>query len=226
MPSFLAKMKASFPKDMPLPTEFEMLFAWMEANDFVRHGRDGLETAAVYPRKLAEKAPFGMEFEPVNPELARVLTNSDDPAVFSRLAPFVNMVFGSSHIALWRDDAGRQKFVHFGSESNSWVLCTLADNPVDALRFLAIGYVELRRPEDYEMTPEEVYEKWRDEDDPPYVPPLHFRKWVEDTFGVDIPGTASAIVTKLSHLDDADSDDPFWYWIWKQQGRWQPSSLH
>ena len=154
MPSFLAKMKASFPKDMPLPAEFEMLFAWMEANDFIRRGRDGSETAAVYPRKLAEKVPFGIEFEPVNPELARVLTNSDDPAVFSRLAPFVNMGFGSSHIALWRDDEGRQKFVHFGSEANSWVLCTLTDNPVDALRLLAIGYVELRQPADYEMPPE------------------------------------------------------------------------
>ena len=226
MTGFLATMKASFPKDMPLPAEFEMLFAWMEANDFVRRHRDGSETATIYPRRLAEQGPFGIEFEPINPELVRLLTNSDDPAVFSRLAPFVNIMFGSSHIALWRDDAGRQKFVHFGSEANSWVLCTLTDNPVDALRLLAIGYVELREPEDYEMPPEEVYEKWRDKDDPPYVPPLHFRNWVEETFGVDIPRTASAIVTRLAHLGDHDSDDPFWYWIWKQQGRWEPSSLH
>ena len=36
MTGFLAKMKASFPECMPLPEEFEKLFAWMEANDFVR----------------------------------------------------------------------------------------------------------------------------------------------------------------------------------------------
>jgi hypothetical protein len=81
-------------------------------------------------------------------------------------------------------------------------------------------------PEIGQSRAQEVYEKWRDKDDPPYLPPLHFQKWVEETFGVDIPRTASAIVTKLAHLDDADSDDPFWYWIWKQQGRWEPSSLH
>lgn len=225
MTSFLATMKASFPKGMPLPEEFEKLFEWLEANDFVDE-YDNHAVARIYLGQLAEGAPYGLEFGPVDPEFVTVFANSDDPAVIDRLAPFVNIAFRSSHIALWRDDAGEQKFVYIGSEADSWMLFTLTDNPVDALRFLAIGYAELRCPEDFALPPEEVYEKWREEGDPPYVPPLQFRTWVKETFGVEVPRTASEIVSRFTHLDDHDSDDPFWYWVWKQQGLREPSSLH
>ncbi len=213
MTGFLATMKASFPEDMPLPEEFERLFEWMESNDFVQE-YNGSPFASLYPRKLAQKGTSLVRFVPVNPDFVSQWTNSDDPTVNGRLAPFVVTGGDGSYAALWRDDEGGQKFVHLGST----MLCTLTDNPVDFLRVLAIGYEELSDPEQHELEPEEVYGEMHDEDDGRYRAPAQFRKWVEKTFGVKVPATASEIVTHTAGMDDDSSDDPFWRWMKKQQG--------
>ena len=233
MTGFLAKMKASFPEDMPLPEEFEKLFAWMEANDFILQGETS-EYATLYPRELAgEEGTSLIQFQPVDRDYVSIWAQSDAPALASRLAPFVRTGGDGSYAALWRNDEGQLKFVHLGSGSGSTMLSTLTDNVVDFLRLLAIGYKELCWPEQFDMTPEEAHEKeYYDEEYgeaecggegtyeeiPPYVPPLQFRAWVEDTLRLEVPQTASEIVVSTADMDTDSSDDPFWRWMRKQQG--------
>ena len=45
--------------------------------------------------------------------------------------------------AFWLDDAGKQRIVHLGSGSGSTLVCILAEEAIDFLRLLAIGYDEI-----------------------------------------------------------------------------------
>ncbi len=220
MTGFLAKMKASFPEGMPLPEEFEKLFAWMEANDFVRRYEEpeyrDLEYATLYPRNVVDEGWSSIAFAPVVPWAMSMSLWIHDPAVFKRFAPFVTTGREGSEAGLWRDNEGMLKLVHLGSGSGSKMTCILTDNPVDVLRLLAIGYEELCWPDQYGMTPEEVHAK-QGRDNGPFAPPLQFRAWVEETFGAEIPRTASEIVTRTPSMDGSDSDDSFWCWVRKQE---------
>ena len=107
--------------------------------------------------------------------------------------------------AFWLDDDGRQRIVHMGSGSGSTLVCVLADDPVDFLRLLAIGYDEIC---------------WGGFEEPPEAsrafsarPNAPFAEWVAETFGVSIPETGAGIVRHPSHMGDEESADPFWNWI-------------
>ena len=155
-------------------------------------------------------------FAPVVPWALSMSLWIHDPAVFKRFAPFVTTGSEGSEAGLWRDNEGMLKFVHLGSGSGSKMTCILTDDPVDFLRLLAIGYEELCWPDQYGMTPEEVHAK-QGRDNAPFAPPLQFRAWVEETFGAEIPRTASEIVTRTPSMDGSDSDDSFWCWVRKQE---------
>ncbi|QZO00897.1 hypothetical protein [Chenggangzhangella methanolivorans] len=106
------------------------------------------------------------------------------------------------------------------------MVCVLPDDPVEILRLCAIGYDELCWPEDYGLTPSEIRERRavRDDDgelvvpDPNEVEPVAFRAWVETTFGVTVPATASEIVATTADMDDETSDDPFCRWTREYSG--------
>ena len=55
--------------------------------------------------------------------------------------------------AFWLDDDGKQKIVHLGSGSGSTLVCVLADDCVDFLRLLAIGYDEICWNEEFLQPP-------------------------------------------------------------------------
>jgi hypothetical protein len=86
------------------------------------------------------------------------------------------------------------------------MVCTLADNPVDMLRFLAIGYLELCWPDEFAAPPTA-------DEDGNLLLPTQFRKWVETSFGVAIPITASEIVSHPLLMGAPASDDAFSCWI-------------
>jgi hypothetical protein len=211
MTNFITKMKASFPAGITLPVELERLFEWMEANDFVESD-DERTRARLYPRRLAHEINSNIW---LSPDYIGWWHNTDPIA---RFAPFVKTGSDGSYAGLWLDDEGRQLFVHFPSGSGSTMCCVLAGTAIDFLRLLAIGYEELCWPEDYQRTPEELHEEKYDSEVEPYMPPLLFQAWVEKTFGVEIPKTASEIVTSTPSMLDEDSDDPFWKWMKQQQG--------
>jgi hypothetical protein len=98
-----------------------------------------------------------------------------------------------------------------GSGSGSTWAGVLADDPVDVLRFLAIGYRESCWPEYHHQPPEDIA------GDEGFVPPLAFREWVTRSFGVAIPRTAREIIPMTPHMDERPADDPFLRWVEEAQ---------
>lgn len=217
--TFLDEMRASFPPGLSLPAEFEILFTWMEANGFVhsftrRSGR----YASLYPSDEGGTGTSLVSFTPVDRVGVEGWTGGNR-AASDCLAPLLRTGGDGSYAAIWKDDAGRQRFVHLGSGSGSTMLCTLVDNPVDFLRLVAIGYEELCWPDVFHLTPEAAYDENHDEHDPPYNLPVQFREWVERTFRVSVPETALELVGKTAEMRaDETSDDPFFLWIRRLQG--------
>ena len=210
MASFADEVAASLLPRLSLPNEFRSLFEWMDAHGYVRRYRNnGKRCAGLYPPEHADEGTSLVTFHAVDRDYVRGWTRGNEEEA-ARLAPIVRTGGDGSHAALWINNEGKQRFVHLGSGSGSTMLCVLTDSPVDMLRLIAIGYDELSWPENFAGTPEEAREFDEDEN---YVAPLAFRNFVEASFGVKVPETASEIVGSTSSLLDKSSDDPFWRWI-------------
>lgn len=219
MGSFLDGVEGALPSVLRLPEELKMAFRWMEENGFVRH--EAIRYGALYPASVRQKSGIARaHFTAIDSEFMGYWLGNHDPSVTSRVAPFVVTGGEGSHAGIWLDDTGQQHFVHMGSGSGSTLACVLANNPVDLLRFLAIGYEETCWPNFFKLTPEDAYalEHRGDLKSAPYRPPVEFRHWVETTFQVKIPKTASEIVGRVADMDAAHSDDPFWQWARKVAG--------
>ena len=108
--------------------------------------------------------------------------------------------------AFWLADDGSQKIVHLGSGSGSTTVCVLADDAIDFLRLLAIGYDEICWGEYFSEPPNAAGDY--------VIEPNHaFIDWVTKTFGVTIPTCGNEIVKHHAAMDDADSKDVFWRWV-------------
>jgi len=212
MSSFLDEVEGSFPTALRLPEELRMALRWMEQNGFVQ--QEAIRYCGLYPASVprALRSAYA-HFTKVDSNHAGYWLGNHDTSVTRRLAPFIATGADGSYAALWLDDSGRQRFVHMGSGSGSTLACVLANNAVDLLRFLAIGYEETCLPDLFDLTPEDAYAEEYSND--PYRPPFEFRHWVETSFGVQIPKTASVIVGQTACMDDDYSDDPFWQWARK-----------
>jgi hypothetical protein len=140
----------------------------------------------------------------------------EDPA--ARLWPFVQTGGEGSMGALWLDDDAQTRIVHLGSGSGSLLTCVLADNGLDFLRLLAIGYVEICWQEEFAAPPQ----PWDEDGDTVNAP---FRDWLSGAFGVTIPATAMEIVREPVDMGDRDTSDPFCRWVnHLQDQRWPPRS--
>lgn len=216
--SFADQVAASFPSGMTLPDEFRRLLLWMEDNGFVHRYRSrDARYASLFPADIEPNSRSSIAITPVDAAQARDWAGIDD-AAGARLAPFIRTGGDGSYAALWRDDDGRQRFVHMGSGSGSVMMCVLCNSAVDMLRLMAVGYDELCWPDQHAMTPEDVADddvpaSCDTDERPDFIPPRAFRSWVETTFGVTVPKTASGIVKRTASMDDASSDDAFWRWI-------------
>lgn len=211
---FAEEMIASFPEGLSPPEPLVRFFRWQEANRLDR-AENGERYALIDPNQT----DACMYVQPVDPRYVETWLEGADPEEQAWLAPFARTGGDGSVAALWRDDSGRQRIVHMGSGSGSTMLCVLADDPVDFLRLLAIGYDELCWPENFSETPEDVHGMQFDEPgDPPYQRRTQLKAWVEREFGVRVPDTAAEIVRRTADMDAEQSDDPFWNWMRSMQG--------
>jgi hypothetical protein len=108
--------------------------------------------------------------------------------------------------ALWLDDDRQTRVVHLGSGSGSLLTCVLADNGVDFLRLLAIGYTEICWHEEFAAPPE----PWDEDGDTVNAP---YRDWVRRTFAAAIPETALEIVREPAEMGDPAAHDSFCRWV-------------
>ncbi|HEY1050747.1 MAG TPA: hypothetical protein VGE39_13350 [Prosthecobacter sp.] len=131
---------------------------------------------------------------------------NERPEMLSRICVFCRTGGEGSMAAFWLDPEGGRKIVHLGSGSGSTLVCVLAEDAVDFLRLLAIGYDEICWPEAFDNPPNTG-------SDFIVEPNTDFQDWVRTTFSVSIPATASEIVRHPSRMGDKKSLDPFHPWV-------------
>lgn len=194
--------------DMELPEALELLFGWIERNGLYLD-QPGGRIGFLFPEAEStdEDGPSGtyIEFAAEGDVNLKYWFGRESAEISSRLRVFCRTGGDGSMGAFWLDDEGRQRIVHMGSGSGSTLVCVLADDAVDFLRLLAIGYEEIC---------------WGAFEEPPDAPQAFsagpnapFAEWVVGSFGVSIPETGAEIVRDPAHMGDEESADPFWNWI-------------
>jgi hypothetical protein len=198
---------------MVLPGPLEQLFRWIEAKryfvdmedhriGFLFPKREMKENWTNHGRPGGTVISFAADHDPG----LRHWFGKEDPDITRRLCPFARTGGDGSMGAFWLADDGSQKIVHMGSGSGSTTVCVLADDPVDFLRLLAIGYDEICWG-DFFCEPPNAGGGF-------IVEPNHaFIDWVTSTFGVTVPERGTEIVKHHSLMEDKVSDDPFWGWV-------------
>src|SRR5215471_18447873 len=146
---------------MSIPKPLELLFSWIESNGLFIDAKDGQRIGFLFPEnelkaKWTEKErPGGTNigfFAEGNINL-KYWFGHEKPEVLNRLCVFAKTGADGSMAAFWLDDDGKQRIVHLGSGSGSTLVCVLADDPIDFLRLLAIGYDEICWKEDFFKPP-------------------------------------------------------------------------
>lgn len=211
----IAQLQATLPSGMVLPTELMQLYQWIEDNGYYVDTADGRRFGCLYPQQELKDSwtdstrDGGTMIEFLTEDVANLkywFGGNESEDITKRLCVFAQSGAEGSQCALWLSDNGEVKVVHMGSGSGSILSCVLADNFVDFLRLLAIGYDEICWNENFGTAPSEI------EDDLIIQPNVRFQNWVCDTFNVKIPTTALEIVKTVATMDDDDSDDAFFKW--------------
>lgn len=217
----LAQLREALPQGMHVPSEFEALYAWIEANGFYDDA-DGRRRGYLYPQDQLRqswsdgKRDGGTEIVFFTDELKnrektlRYWFCGKDcelaAEIKQRLCVFARSGSDGSMCALWMNDEGETKIVHMGSGSGSTMTCVLAHNGLDFLRLIAIGYDEICWDENFSTPPNSKSSDFI------VYPNIEFQQWIEDMFKTTIPQTALELVTP-AHMDDENSSDEFLIWV-------------
>ncbi len=186
--SFANDMRAHLPEALTLPDAFATVFDWAEAR-----GQAGVFTnqdPSDFLSRYLTVYPLAQAFDP---SMSHVLFNlqlgpplhEPPPEVASRVASIARIAGDGGTLALWRDDEDRQRIVVF----NHGEPHVLTDDPVVALQFLAIGYVEPGALLYPDLTAAE--QAIEHGSDTPPIPPTEFQAFVKSEFGVEVPERAS-----------------------------------
>lgn len=160
------KIIKGIPIRTDIPPEFEKLCSWTETNGYPISGYFSLRADD------GDTMRYWLGFKNLSDRFG-IFGASPDGSLYS----------------FWIDDENKQKIVHLGSEGGE--LYVLADNFIDFLRLLAIGYDEIGFA-DLNMTIQEWNSEIGQEKDKGFN--TKFRGWVEKEFKVQIPDKGSEIV--------------------------------
>lgn len=217
----IEQLQAKLPKTMTIPKEIKRLYEWIEQNGYysdVVHNDENIRFGCLNDRQKVRESwtdnernggtdiDFSAPDCPVS-DWWRFQNNLDDD-IDDRLCVFAQSGADGSQCAFWLNDDNQLKIVHIGSGSGSALCCVLADNAVDFLRLLAIGYDEICWDDDFHLSPNECREF-------KVNPNLEFQQWVAETFDVSIPKNALEIVKIPAQYGDENSNDEFCCWIHK-----------
>lgn len=183
------------PNTMTIPEPLERAWTWMEAQGWGFENQHGY-----FLTPYAGTSELGIVFSPTESLTGWFEPNEEG---HDRLLPLGQTDGTGSFAALWRDPGDALRFVLLGSEGERLYL---ADDAVDFLRLLAIGYLEL---DSYAIVEAPI------EDDEESVAALaDFRAWVEREFEVTVP----------SHWSLREPD-PFDAWVAEVKGEGVAQSL-
>ena len=199
---------------MTVPPPIRTLFEWIEANGTYIDNAEGQRRGFLFPLDQLEAnwtdtdRPGGtiVEFFAQGNLHLNHWFGHEKREVLDRVCVFAKTGGDGSMAAFWIDDSGSQKIVHLGSGSGSTLVCVLAEDPVDFLRLIAIGYDEICWGEMFPHPPN------RDAD-LVVRPHLEFQNWVSRTFHVTIPATATEIVKLPTWMGDHNPSDEFAKWV-------------
>lgn len=193
----LSRVPAGFDFAEPL----RLLLEWIERQGYVARGHNGdlfgdLDGGARIGTQIGFRGAASAEAK------AAVEDWFGHQEEAPSLWPFAETGSDGSTAALWLGIDGVTRIVHLGSGSGSMLTCVLAEDPVDFLRLLAIGYPEICWPQDFAAPPDamEPGEK---------LVNVPYRDWVSSRFGVTIPRTALEIVRDPAEIGDETTTDPF-----------------
>lgn len=214
----IAQLERTLPQGMTIPDPIRRLYQWIEHNGYYED-RNGIRYGYLYPLDALKQSWHEDEraggtlitFYAATPaNLQHYDACNDSVKLQQRLCIFARSGSEGSQCAFWLDNDGRQHIVHLGSGSGSILSCVLADDAVDFLRLLAIGYDEICWNDNFADPPNTRTNE-------PYIHPnTAYRDWVSTTFHTTIPVNALAIVRHPAEMGDHNSPDPFCRWISKQ----------
>lgn len=216
MKNLINQIKDTLSPGMFVPNELEKLFNWIEENNYYIDTKNGRIGYLFPDEKLRnewteQERPGGtiIVFQPEGNKNLHYWFDSDDPEILNRLCVFAKTGAEGSMAAFWLNNDGTQKIVHMGSGSGSVLTCVLADNPLDFLRLIAIGYDEICWNSEFSNPP-----NFDLADDDCFIHPnIEFQQWVVNEFNTSIPKTALEIVKYPSEMGDTNSNDIFCKWI-------------
>lgn len=214
----IEQLAKDLPSKMVIPEPLKKLYQWIEKNGLYIDSEElGKRIGFLYPTdKLKESWTDGerdggtyIEFYAESQEIFKYWFGQENDEILSRLYVFAKSGAEGSTCALWLDDNNETKIVHMGSGSGSMLCCILANDAIDFLRLLAIGYDEICWNECFALSP-------NSDDEFIVHPNVEYQNWVKQTFDVEIPLTALEIVKHPSEIGDRDSLDAFCLWCCKQ----------
>jgi hypothetical protein len=214
----ISQLERVLPKQMTIPKELKLLYQWIENNNLYVDNNNGFRIGFLYPEKelkeswteTGREGGTQIEFAAGGTEnLKYWFGGEDNEDIKSRLCVFAQSGGEGSECAFWISDNNELKIVHMGSGSGSILSCVLADNMIDFIRLLAIGYDEICWDENFPYPP--------NENDVEFIvkPNKEFQKWVQETFKQIIPKTALEIVKHPATMDNESSEDEFFNWYQK-----------
>lgn len=209
------ELQKVLPQKMTFPKELILLYEWIENNNLFVENKDGHRIGFLFSQEQLRKSwteeqregGTQIEFFAGGTENLKYWFGGEENAqVNERLCVFGQTGGEGSECALWLDDNDELKIVHLGSGSGSILTCVLADNFLEFVQLLAIGYDEICWDEEFSLPPNHVNQDFK------VLPNLEFQNWVKETFNVEIPKTALEIVKYPARMDDDDSEDAFFNW--------------
>lgn len=213
----IQQLEELLPEKMIIPEPLKMLYQWIEENGLYLDNGQGARIGFLYPedelkKTWTDKERQGgttIEFAAQPKDSLKYWFGKESDEIYSRLRVFARSGAEGSECALWLDEDGETRIVHMGSGSGSVLCCVLAEDAVDFLRLLAIGYDEICWNEEYAYPPNT---------DTDFIvhPNVEFQNWVKQTFHVEIPRTGLDIVKHPAEIGDEDSHDAFCNWCNKQ----------
>jgi hypothetical protein len=220
MTTLCDQIEHTLPPRMYIPKPLELLFTWIDDNGFFID-RDNRRVGFLYPleklkaewTKTERSGGTHIEFFAEGNANVKHYFGHERPEVMNRVCVFAKTGAEGSRAAFWIDDDGKQRIVHLGSGSGSTLVCVLADDPIDLLRLLAIGYDEIcwnwhsafSKPPNADRAAGGLFVR----------PNVEYQTWVTKTFSVTIPQTAAEIVSHPSEMGDIESEDAFCQWVEK-----------